>query len=474
MAAPTEPVQSSTSVTAEAEGLQAPPAQAAYLVLVGSAGKGGLPEGDRLLPIGPGLEIGRGRPRSSQPGSYLIIDDRWVSSTHARVAPAAGGFEIVDFESRNGTFVDGVAVKRQPLRDGALLLFGGCAAVFRFLSRDAVAAIEADLAQPFGPLPTASPAMADSIRRLRRLAPTRETLFLTGETGTGKEVYARAIHRASGRSGKLVGLNCAALPNELVESELFGYVRGAHSQAAQAKRGLVEEADGGTLFLDEISEMAPRAQAKLLRFLEEREVLPLGSSQARRVDVRVLAATSTPEADQEGLPLRKDLLMRLGSQPIFLPALRDRLEDIGVLSHHFLESREVAFDNSAFLALCLHGWPGNVRELGRVIREAAVLREGHGPIGLEHLPPGFAARLRGSSSQPPQPAQSPQPPEGSQPPPRRRSPRPAPSREELERLLAEQQGRIADVARLLDCRWSVVWRWIKRYGLNPDQIRARR
>ena len=454
MEIPTAPRQSRISETADGDRPHPLQAQAAYLVLVGSAERGGLPRGARLLPAGRGLEIGRGRSPSSEPGQRLVIDDRWVSSTHARVMPTAAGFEIVDLESRNGTFVDGIAVKRQLLRDGALLLFGGCAAVFRFLSGDMVAAIQSDLVQPLGPLPTASAALADANRRLRRLAPSRETVFLTGETGTGKEVYARAIHRASGRSGKFVGLNCAALPDQLVESELFGYARGAHSQAAQAKRGLVEEAHGGTLFLDEIGEMAPPAQAKLLRFLEEREVLPLGGSQARPVDVRVIAATAGLEADGEGQALRKDLLMRLGSEPIVLPPLRDRREDIGVLAHHFLGSRETAFDNSAFLALCLHDWPGNVRELGRVVREAAILCEGDGPIGFEHLPRGLAARLRGPAREDPK---------------RRRSPRPAPSREELERLLEEQNGSIADVARLLDCRWSVVWRWVKRYGLNREQ-----
>jgi len=454
MATKTEPGRSRTSETAEEERSQPPRAHAAYLVLLGSAAKGGRPEGDRLLPIGPGLEIGRGRPHS-QPGR-VVIDDRWVSSTHARVLPAAGGFQVLDLKSRNGTLVDGVTVTRQRLRDGSVLHVGGWAAVFRFLSADAVAAIRADLAQPFGPLPTASASLADINRRLRRLAPTQTTVLLTGETGTGKEVYARAIHRASGRRGKFVGLNCAAIPNELVESELFGYARGAHSQAAQARRGLVEEADGGTLFLDEIGEMARPAQAKLLRFLQEREVLPLGSSQARPVDVRVIAATSALDVAREGQVLRKDLLMRLGSQPIVLPPLRDRREDIGVLAHHFLQSREVAFDNSVFLALCMYGWPGNVRELETVVREAAILFDGEGQIGLEHLPRDLAARLRTSG------------------PGRRRSPRPAPSRDELKRLLDEHHGRIADVARLLDCRWSVVWRWVKRYGLDADEISGAR
>jgi two-component system response regulator GlrR len=369
------------------------------------------------------------------------------------------GFEIIDLASRNGTFVDGVRVKRQQLRDGAVLFFGGCTAVFRLLSDKAVAAVTSDLHEPFGPVPTASPRMADAIRRMRRFAPTSDTDFLTGETGTGKEVYARAIHRASGRQGKFVALNCAAIPTELVESELFGYARGAHSQASQAKRGLIEQADGGTLFLDEIGDMPRAAQAKLLRFLQEREVLPLGSAQTRPVDVRVIAATAQIETDHGGPTLRKDLLMRLGSQPIVLPPLRERPEDIGILAHHFLGSPGRAFDNSAFLALCLHDWTGNVRELEKVIREAILLSEADVPIGLEHLPSSLAGRLHAAA------------PEDGQ---RRRSPRPAPERDELKRLLEAHGGRVADVARLLDCHWSVVWRWLKRCDLDPAGFRSQR
>jgi transcriptional regulator with PAS, ATPase and Fis domain len=320
-------------------------------------------------------------------------------------------------------------------------------------------AIEEDLREPLGPVATASPALALAIRKLRRLAPTPDSVLLTGETGTGKEVYARAVHRASGRRGKFVALNCAAIPTELVESELFGYARGAHSQAAQAKRGLIEQAEEGTLFLDELGDMPRPAQAKLLRFLQDRQLTPLGGSQPRVVDVRVVAATAQLEGEDLRPALRRDLLMRLGTEPIVLPPLRERLEDLGALTSHFVGARG-AFDNRAFLAILLHDWPGNVRELEKVLRDAALFRDGKGPIQLPHLPAALVARF----ASPPEP----------QVPGQRRAPRPAPGKDELVALLQQHQGSVAEIARLLDRRWSVVWRWIKRHQLDPESYRTPR
>jgi DNA-binding NtrC family response regulator len=446
--------RSQTSDTASIDLFRSGAVRRPYLILIGSADNGGAAPDERLYAVEDGLELGRHRPSSRRSVRLLALADRCVSSKHARIARGAKGFEVVDLDSRNGTFVDGVAVKRQALHDGSLLFFGGHAVVFRLLTDDLVAAIDEESRAPLGPVPTASPAMASALQKLRRLAPTSEPIFLTGETGTGKEVYARAIHRTSGRRGKFVALNCSAIPIELVESELFGYARGAHSQATQGKRGLIEQAESGTLFLDELGDMPRAAQAKLLRFLQDREVLALGSTDSRRVDTRVIAATA--QVDDHGSPVvRKDLLMRLGAQPVLLPPLRDRPEDIGMLAHYLGGPHARRFDNPAFLALCLHDWPGNVRELEKVVREA-VLLGGTGLIGLEHLPAPLTGRFL-------RPADATQP--------RRRSPRTAPSEVELERLLEEHEGRVADVARLLDRNWSVVWRWMKRYQLDPDRFR---
>jgi DNA-binding NtrC family response regulator len=457
---PAEPLfQSQTSLTAEVDLLRSAAPVRPYLLSLGSAAVHDQASNERIHGVDDGLEVGRRRPRSGRGVPMLALADRSVSSKHARISRVADGFEVLDLESRNGTFVDGRAITRQPLRDGSILFFGGHAAVFRLLSEDSLAAISADLTSPFGPVPTASATMAIAIHKLRRLAPSTEPVFLTGETGTGKEVYARAVHRASGRRGRFVALNCAAIPAELVESELFGYARGAHSQASQGKRGLIEQAEGGTLFLDELGDMPRPAQAKLLRFLQEREVLALGSTELRRVDARVVAATAAIDADDGRPAIRKDLMMRLGTEPVVLPPLRERPEDIGELTHHFLGPEPVHFETPAFLALCLHDWPGNVRELEKVIREARLLREGPGPIGLDQLPTALTARFRRPTKMQASP---------------RRSPRAAPGKDELRRLLEDHDGRVADVARLLDRQWSVVWRWIKRHDLDPDTFRKPR
>jgi transcriptional regulator with PAS, ATPase and Fis domain len=447
---------SKTSQTSEADLAPSSVTVRPYLLLAGSAAGGASPVAGRLQALEGDLEIGRGRAKIRPGPGTLALDDPCVSARHARLEKTAQGFFVVDLRSRNGTLVDGRAVERQRLTDGALLFFGGYAAVFRFLTTEAARAIEEDLRAPFGPVATSSPALGLCIRKLRRLAPTPDSILLGGETGTGKEVYARAVHRASGRRGKFVALNCAAIPTELVESELFGYARGAHSQAAQPKRGLIEQAEGGTLFLDEIGDMPRAAQAKLLRFLQERELIPLGGSQARLVDVRVVAATAQLGDESPQLGLRQDLLMRLGTQPLVLPPLRERPEDLAALAGHFL-SAGGGFENRAFLALCLHDWPGNVRELEKVLRDAVLFRESAGPIRLHHLPETVTARL----ARPPTSAT----------PGHRRSPRAAPDRDELVALLEQHHGNVADVARQLDRQGSVVWRWVKRHGLDPANHR---
>jgi transcriptional regulator with PAS, ATPase and Fis domain len=271
-------------------------------------------------------------------------------------------------------------------------------------------------------------------------------------------VYARAIHQASGRSGRFVEVNCAAIPRELVESELFGYVRGAHSQARENKPGLLEEADGGTLFLDEIGEMSPELQAKLLRFAQDRLLTPIGSTQARRIDARLLAATNRlePLTSASGVGLRADLLQRLGAEPMRLPPLRDHAEDVGLLTAHFLAGCPRKLEPAAFRTLCLHDWPGNVRELEKALQEAEVLSRGTVRVDLEHLP----ARIAGHH---PARARPPLPQKG----------RPGPSGEELEALLRRHQGNMTRVARELDRQPALVYRWVDRFQLDPTAFRIK-
>ena len=229
---------------------------------------------------------------------------------------------------------------------------------------------------------------------IQSAAPSRATVFLTGESGTGKEVCAEALHRLSKRSqGPFVPVNCAAIPNDLFESELFGHSKGAFTGAITARSGAAMRADGGTLFLDEIGEMPPAFQAKMLRFLQTGQVQRIGDDRAHSVDVRIVCATNRdPRADVAAGRFREDLFYRLHVIPIELPPLRHRADDVLLLARTLLErfasddSRQfTGFEPEAEEALLRYAWPGNVRELQNVVRKIVVL--GHGPkIGFDMLP----------------------------------------------------------------------------------------
>jgi transcriptional regulator with PAS, ATPase and Fis domain len=440
------------------------------------------------------LDIGR-RPHptptaAGNPTKPLAIADPTVSSLHARIQRASSGadlFILQDLGSTNGTYVDGkLATGPVPLRDGALLFLGSQVLVFRIATANELEALEEDAASPLAPLPTCSPTLAVTCAKLRRLARTSSEILVVGETGVGKEVFANAIHAESGRPGKLVAINCAAIPRELVESELFGYEKGAHSTAQGRKVGLVELANRGTLFLDEIGDMPSELQAKLLRFLQDRRFTPLGSTRVVETDVRIVAATSRIPTEK-GPQVQDAVLGRLGAQPILLPPLRDRVEDVGRLVAHFM--RDVrdgrVFEPEAFHALCLHQWPLNVRELSKVLGEAEALSRGADRIGLEHLPDAVTATLTQqldgdddleSTDVDHQPtalddgnavagmtkaAGAPG-----------RTRRAAPTREELVSLLAQTKGSVAEVARRLDRNYAVIWRIVQRYGIDAGKFRG--
>src|SRR3954470_13269820 len=217
-----------------------------------------------------------------------------------------------------------------------------------------------------------SVAMQEIFSLIRRVSESPANVLITGESGTGKELVARAIHQHSQRKGRpFVAVNCAAIPDTLLESELFGYKRGAFTDARTDRAGLFVEADGGTIFLDEIAELSPAVQAKLLRVLQEREIRPLGAARAERVDVRIIAATNKDlEARRKAGTFREDLYYRLNGIHVHLPSLRNRAEDILALSEHFLADiasragKEIrGFHEAARKVLLGYGWPGNVREL---------------------------------------------------------------------------------------------------------------
>jgi DNA-binding NtrC family response regulator len=430
------------------------------LIVVGSIDALAPPATERVIPFEGSMFIGRREKTDSGEGeAFWLVRDRMISGQHASIARAGSGFELTDLGSTNGTIVDGViAQPKAALRDGALIFIGGHVAVFRLVSVTELAAIKEDLENPLGPVPTANPVFAVVCAKLRKLAESDSEVLLTGETGAGKEVYARAMHEASGRKGRFVAVNCAAIPRELVESELFGYVRGAHSQAASSKGGIIEEAEGGTLFLDEIGDMAPELQTKLLRFTQDRLLIPVGGTRARSIDTRILAATSrtAPPTQSGGSGLRADLAARLGAEAIRIPPLRDRIEDIAELIGFMLENRARGFELAAFQALCLYGWPGNVRELGKVVVSSEALSRGAERIGAEHLPTAIAStprRMRASPSG--------------------RASRPPPTALELEELMRRFNGNMLRVARELERKPALVYRWAKRFKLTADDYRKK-
>jgi transcriptional regulator with GAF, ATPase, and Fis domain len=247
--------------------------------------------------------------------------------------------------------------------------------------------------------------MQEVYRLIEKVAKTDATVLIRGESGTGKELVARAIHYHSRRSeAPFISINCAALPETLLESELFGHARGAFTGAVTAKKGLFEEAHEGTIFLDEIGDISLGLQSKLLRVLQEGEFLRVGETRPTRVDVRVLAATNRDleKAVKEG-SFRPELFYRLNVISIWLPPLRERRDDIPLLARHFLEKigrrlgKEVTgFTSEAMDALVRADWPGNVRELENVIERAVILTEGK-KIELGDLPRQFRNLAKGTS-----------------------------------------------------------------------------
>jgi DNA-binding NtrC family response regulator len=407
----------------------------------------------RVARVDGGPTIGRGGGARSGESERIDLPDRQLSRRHLRIVGRQGGYNAEDLGSLNGSYLDGRRLEKPTsLSEGSILLFGNHVGVFRRVSVEASAALALEATAPFGPVATLCPSLALTLAKLRRLARTDEEILLVGETGVGKDTYARAIHRASGRPGRLVVLDCAALPIRLIENELFGFASVADAAAVPARPGLIEAAEGGTLLFSEIGELPPGAGSRLCRFLQDHLFMPFGSTSLRRADVRVLTATSRLGLERgSGLP--SDLMARLGLEPIRIPPLRERPEDIGALAAHFAAGAVTDLEPAAFRALTLHGWPLNLTDLDKAIKHALALSQG-GKVGVEHLP-GAVGRAQDRGA----------------PVALRRRPRPAPPRAELEHLLRQHQGNVSRVARSLDRKWAVVWRWIGRHQLRPEQFR---
>lgn len=316
-----------------------------------------------------------------------------------------------------------------------------------------------------------SPAIIEVMKTLARAAPTQATVLLLGETGTGKELVARTIHGYSERNGRrFVAVNCSALAEGLLESELFGHLRGAFTGAAGARPGLFREADRGTLFLDEIGDISPALQARLLRALQEHEIVPVGSETPVKVDVRIIAATHRDiGALVRAGKFREDLYYRLNVVTLHLPPLRDRKQDIPLLMDHFLRELTerhgrgpVAVDAEAQHRLLAYDWPGNIRELQNVLERALVLAE-QDVIGPEHLP--SEVRPGGGSVDPPEPTADDAPTTSS-------AVNALLSLEEIERrhvlrVLEATGGSREEASRILGISRRTLTRMVQRWGLPP-------
>ena len=304
----------------------------------------------------------------AHPANQVSLEDRLVSGFHCRLHLNAGRWRLKDLGSTNGTYVDGMRVHEAELAAGARVTVG---------SQEL--RLEHELPQALPSLPglvARDPALRPVIELLRRAAPSQLPVMILGESGSGKEVAAKAVHELSARAaGPFVPLNCGAISRELAEAELFGHEKGSFTGAVTSAPGAFGAADGGTLFLDEIGDLPLTLQVKLLRALEAGEVKPVGAPRPRRIDVRVVCATHQDlRARVKDGAFREDLFYRLRGVTVELPPLRARPQDILPLAEHFLPQRS-ALAADARKALLAHPWPGNVRELRHVVQLAALLSE---------------------------------------------------------------------------------------------------
>ncbi len=313
----------------------------------------------------------------SDPTCGMVLADPRVSAQHLRVADDDhGGHVVVDLGSRNGTYFEGSRITEASLPIGAALKLGRT--VLRLTPVASAVEVDASTATRFGELVGPSLAMREVFALLELAARSDTTVLLQGETGTGKELAARALHAASARRrGPFVAVDCGALPETLIDSELFGHSRGAFTGANAARGGLLARADGGTLLLDELDSVPLATQARLLRALEERAVRAVGADHARAIDVRIVAACHGPldRRVAEGT-FRADLFYRLAVLTIVLPPLRARREDLPALIGELLARRGLPATPIAgpgLDALAAHAWPGNVRELRNVVERALTL-----------------------------------------------------------------------------------------------------
>jgi DNA-binding NtrC family response regulator len=460
------------SVASEGAKSDSPPSPYCFLVLecdrpASGGARYGLAGVDEVA-IGRGSE--RRQTRRIEGGRTLLdirVPARSLSSAHARLVRDPEGWVLEDAGSTNGSFVNGYRVDRAIVRDSDVVELGHTLFVVRSgLASAAAEPMDLDgreFAEETPGFATLLPDAQRSLQGLARVATSLLPVLLRGETGTGKEVIARSVHVLSGRSGPFLAVNCGALPPNLVESHLFGHAKGAFSGAIRDELGAIRAADGGTIFLDEIGDLPRAAQPALLRFLQEREVTPVGSTRPIRVNVRVVSATHQPLPDLvESGEFRADLLARLSGFVHTLPNLRNRREDLGIimasiLVKHDLHERGVTITPAAGNRLLAHGWPANIREFESAIVRAFTLAHRERLDESHFLLEANAIAVRAAKA-PAKPASA-------------LSEADSELRRELISLLQEHKGSVADVARALGRARMQIYRWLKRLDLDADQYR---
>ncbi len=317
----------------------------------------------------------------------LVVSDDTVSRYHCRIVQEETAYLLVDLGSTNGTFINRVRIKEAYLKPGCTIGLGNTEV--KFHAADERVEIVPSRKERLGDMVGRHVKMRELYAVLEKIAPTSTTVVIEGETGTGKEVVAQTIHKLSPRaSGPMMVFDCGAVPDNLIESELFGHEKGSFTGAIMTRQGLFEMAHGGTLFLDELGELPLDLQPKLLRALEQREIRRVGSNKPIKVDVRIIAATNRNLEDEvrQGR-FRQDLFYRLSVVRVFLPPLRDRIDDIQVLVKQFLadasynkkpdgSQKVTGLSRGAMDLLAVYKWPGNVRELVNTVERAVSFAEG--------------------------------------------------------------------------------------------------
>lgn len=310
----------------------------------------------------------------------IKIDDRYVSNKHCTIYFDKNTYFIKDNLSKNGTFVNGVRIKESEIKNGSIIRIGKSELIFRTES------VHPDLipesTNEFCGIIGFSPRMKEIFTIIKKVAPTDIPILITGESGTGKELVARAIYKNSSRADKtFIPLNCSSIGRDVIESELFGHIKGSFTGAVANRRGIFEEASDGTVFLDEIGDMPIELQAKILRTIEYGEVRPVGSNKPIIVNTRIISATNKDlEEAARNRQFREDLYYRLGVVHIHMPALRERKEDIIPIAETFLKrfspSRSITLTSTAKEKLLSYSWPGNVRELKNVVIRSILFAKG--------------------------------------------------------------------------------------------------